>query len=200
MKSAFAVAFAAVAAALPAPQAGTTTPLRLGGMALRSASPIHFGSINANGGSFYIGRNTSTYCPEDSAASDACATANTNQTIFNYLNGQGTLSLDTIVPGGQQVYVTAGDDTYDAGRLAFTPAHSAATDGPAVYEGFVNVYDARLQFEGNDWLACPVPHEEGAYSVWAASRANLTGIENCLGFTFKLTQYDDSTPAAWQYN
>lgn len=203
MKTTFAAAaFATLAAALPAPQAGTTEPLRFSGMALRSASPIHFGQINANSQAFYIGKNTTTYCPEDSAASDACATANTNQTIFSYLNGAGTLSLSTIVPGGQQVYVTEGDETTGqlAGQLKFTQAHSAATSGPALYDGFSIVYDARFQFEGKDWFACPIDDFNSGYGIWAESRvAGSNAGEGCLGFTWRVVQVDDSTPSAWQY-
>ncbi|KAK4496795.1 hypothetical protein PRZ48_012779 [Zasmidium cellare] len=202
MKSALTFALAATAAALPAPQAGTTEPLRFSGMALRSASPIHFGSINANSQAFYIGKNTTTYCPTDSAASTACDTANTNQTIFAYLNGAGKLSLDTIVPGGQQVYVTEGDEATGqlAGQLKFTQAHSAATSGPALYDGFSIVYDARFQFEGNDWLACPVDDFNSGYGIWAASRVEGSNAgEGCLGFTWRVVQVGDETATAWQY-
>lgn len=38
-------------------------PVKFGAIAARSASPIHLQSINANGGAFWIGKNTTTYCP-----------------------------------------------------------------------------------------------------------------------------------------
>lgn len=204
MKTTFALALAAAgsAAALPAPQAGTTTPLKFGGLALRSASPIHLSPINANGLEFWIGKNTTTYCPEDSAAADACPTANSNSTIFTYLNGQGTLGLNTIVPGGQQVYVTEGDEATGqlAGELKFTQAHSASTSGPALYDGFAIAYDAKLQFEGKDWYACPVDDFNTGYGIWAVSRLEGSNAgEGCLGFTFHVNQVADDYPAAWQY-
>ena len=117
MYSTLAVAFAALAAAAPleSRQAGTTEPLRFGGLALRSASPIHLSPINANGLRFVIGKNTTTYTPEGVEGLDP-ANYNTNQTIFTYLNGAGTLGLSTGVPGGQQVYVTEGDNA--TGQLA----------------------------------------------------------------------------------
>ena len=196
-------ALAALAAASPLPQAGTTEPLRFGGMALRSASPIHFGQINANSGAFYIGKNTTTYCPEDSPATcETCKTVNTNQTIFSYLNGQGRLALDTIVPGGQQVYVTQGDDATGqlAGQLKFTPAHSVATSGPALYDGFSIVYDGRFQFEGQDWLACPIDNFNSGYGIWSQARvAGSNAGEECLGFIWRVVQVGDETKSAWQY-
>ena len=197
-----AAGLAALASASPLPQAGTTSPLRFAGMALRSASPIHFGQINANSGAFYIGKNTTTYCPADSAAGPACETANTNQTIFSYLNGQQTLSLSTIVPGGQQVYVTEGDEATGqlAGQLKFTPAHSAQTSGPALYEGFATAYDAKFQFEGQDWFACPIDDFNSGYGIWSAARVEGSNAgAGCLGFTWRVVQGGDETASAWQY-
>lgn len=196
MKFASTLAFAAGVAALPAPQAGTSEPLRFAGMSLRSASPIHFGQINANGQAFWIGKPTTTYCPDESVST--CDSTNKNTTIFTYLNGQKTLGLSTVVPGGQQVYVAEGDDsvTQAAGQLRFTQAHSAGTSGPPLYEGFAIVYDGKLQFEGKDWIACPGVNS--SYAVYAESRIK-TATDDCLGFTWKIEQLDDSTPAAWQY-
>lgn len=39
-------------------------PTPFGLMALRSASPIHFGTINANGEAFWIGKSTLAFCPD----------------------------------------------------------------------------------------------------------------------------------------
>lgn len=201
MRSAFAAVFAIGAAAMPAPQAGSTEPLRFGGTALRSASPIHFASVNAHDQTFYLGaQDTTTYCPTDSAAADACKTANTNQTIFSYLNSEGKFSLDTIVPGGQAVYVTEGALGEPAGQLKFTQAHSGQAAGPALYDGFSIVYDAKFQFEGNDWIACPVGIDTGSYTVHAASRlVSLAPESECLGFTWRVNQVGEETPSAWQY-
>ncbi|KAI5369902.1 hypothetical protein Slin15195_G007800 [Septoria linicola] len=201
MYSALALAFASVAAALPAPQAETTEPLRFGGMALRSASPIHLGSINANSLAFAIGKNTTTSVPEGVEGVDP-ANFNNNQTIFTYLNGQGTLGLSTSVPGGQQVYVTKGDGATSqlAGELKFTPAHSTETAGPALYEGFAIVDDAKLQFEGKDWFACPIDDFNSGYGIWAVSRVEGSNAgDGCLGFTWRVVQVGEETKPAWQY-
>jgi len=69
-----------------------------GGMAIRSASPIHFYTVSANGGTFWIQKDTSTYCPEGISGL-TCPVGN-NETLF--AGGEGTLSLSVMVPGGQQ--------------------------------------------------------------------------------------------------
>ncbi|KXS93493.1 hypothetical protein AC579_2224 [Pseudocercospora musae] len=206
MKSfvAITLAAAASAAAMPAPvpQAGTSFPLPFLGQALAEGTEIHQKFINANGLKFWIGKNTTTYCPEDSAAADVCETANKNQTIFGYLNGESKLQLLTQVPGGQQAYVTAGNETAGqvAGELKFTPAHSSQTDGPALYDGFLNVYDAKLQFEGQDWFACPADNFNTGYGIWAQSRVEGSdpGAE-CISFTWHVDQLADDVVTAWQY-
>ncbi|CAK4033395.1 Hypothetical predicted protein [Lecanosticta acicola] len=209
MKSFFAVALAAAGSAAAAPAACAASapspvpvaaPLHFGGLSLRSASPIHFANINANGQDFWIGKNASTYCPPESSA---CATVNNSTTIFSYLNG--TLSLDTLVPGGQQVYVTAGNTTAGqlAGLLKFTQAHSTSTFGPALYDGFSVTYEgsiAKLQFEGKDWFACPVDKFNTGYGIVAISRTTGSNAgAGCLSFTFDVVQVNSSYPAAWQY-
>ncbi|KAM3418332.1 hypothetical protein BST61_g4331 [Cercospora zeina] len=190
-------ALASVAAALPAPQAGTPQdPLKFGALALSTGSPIHLAHINANNQEFVIGAPTTTACQPANVEGNS----NTNQTIFTYVNGQGTLNLLTADAGGQQVYVTEGDDTIGqvAGQLRFTEAHSVETDGPAIFTGFANVYDAKLQFEKHDWIACPDDLEEGAYVVYAGSRYK-TDDSRCLGFDWKVVQLDDNVAPAWQY-
>ncbi|GIZ40917.1 hypothetical protein CKM354_000423700 [Cercospora kikuchii] len=189
-------ALASMAAAMPAPQAGSSPqePLKFAGMSLRSASPIHFGQINANGSEFLIGAEPATYKP------DVVEGEFNNQTVFTYVNGQGTIGLLTSVPGGQQIYVTEGNETIGqvAGQLKFTQAHTARTDGPAIYTGFENVYDATLKFENSSWVACPSARIEGAYTVYAASRFN-NATDECLGFNWRVVQLPDNTTSAWQY-
>ena len=65
-------------------------------MALRSASPIHFGSVHANDYNFWIGKNTTSYCPGEVV---------TNCPVdpqTNFAGGNVTLSLNVVVPGGQR--------------------------------------------------------------------------------------------------
>lgn len=54
-----------LAAAAPAQQrdSNSSTPSTFGIMSARSGSPIHLLPLNANSGGFYLGGNTSSYCP-----------------------------------------------------------------------------------------------------------------------------------------
>lgn len=188
-----------MAAALP--QAGIIPPLRFRGLALQCGTPIDLEPIAANGGKFWIGKNTTTFCPEVDNVD--CNDLNTNQTIFNYVNGAGTLFLDAIVPGGQQAYITAGNETAGqaAGELLFTPAHSAATQGPALLTGFVIAYEAKIQFEGQDWFACPVDEWGTGYGIWSKARTegSNAGAE-CIEFIWRVTELDVNAEKAWQYS
>jgi len=60
-------------------------------------------SIEANNGHFWIGRPASVYCPSGVDKLD-CSIYKTNQTVFVGANdfGDGTVSLNVVVPGGQQ--------------------------------------------------------------------------------------------------
>ncbi|KAL9037851.1 MAG: hypothetical protein Q9214_005518, partial [Letrouitia sp. 1 TL-2023] len=63
------------------------SPASFGLIALRSASPIHFGSIDASGYAFYIGKKTVSYCPDQ--VGDACPPG--DQTIITYFNGTASM-------------------------------------------------------------------------------------------------------------
>lgn len=66
-------------------------------IAFRSASPIHYGIINASGRALWIGKETGTYCPSNGP----CSSVTTNTTAF-FPNASAMYAM---VPGGQQVYV-----------------------------------------------------------------------------------------------
>lgn len=67
-----AAALPLLAAAAPAP-AASAAPVASSGpiglIATHSASPIHLSSVNAAGQNFYIGKDTSSYCPLTPASS-----------------------------------------------------------------------------------------------------------------------------------
>lgn len=195
MKSLIAVSLAAAVAALPAPQVtrATTEPTEFGGIALRSASPIHFGSINANGLSFWINKNTSTYTPENTIPAPE-----NPLTVFTHNNQTATLALKTTVPGGQLVYVDASD--VGNGELKFTQAHSANTGTDGISTGF-SVSEGVLRFEDNDFYACPLGAENGnAYGIYAVSRVEGSNAgASCLGFIFRTQGLGNETEAVWQY-
>ncbi|CZT24598.1 uncharacterized protein RCC_10323 [Ramularia collo-cygni] len=185
MKSFIAATFVAAVAALPAPQVATTEQSSFGGLALRSASPIHFGSINANGLGFWIHKNTSTYTEAGTIAEP------TNPYTSFTLNSEvGTLGLDTVVPGGQQVYVDYSPDGQAA--LKFTQIHSVNTGSNGVVTGF-SIVDENLLFEGAGFVACP---EEDAYKIYAASRGTN---DACLGFSFRTVSGGETEPV-WSYS
>ncbi|KAF2151649.1 hypothetical protein K461DRAFT_279131 [Myriangium duriaei CBS 260.36] len=168
------------ALALPAPQT-STTPSTFSGIAIHSGSDIQYAAVSASGSALWLNKPTSTYCP--SQAGSVCATS-TNDTVFAAAQGSTTLSLNVIVPGGQEVYVAAD------GRAEYTVPHSASTGTGSSTSGFSSG-DGYVKFEGNDWLACP---EDGAYAVYAASKK--TDGNNCLGFEWKIV---DNKGQAWEY-
>lgn len=53
-----------LAAAAPTAQATTDANPPFGVMAIHSASPIHYAQLNAAGQKFWLGGQTSSYCPE----------------------------------------------------------------------------------------------------------------------------------------
>ncbi|KAL1646433.1 hypothetical protein SLS58_003393 [Diplodia intermedia] len=156
------------------------------GLAARSASPIHFGSINAAGGKFWIGKATSAYCPSSVVAD--CETAYPgNTTIF--VGGDNTLGLDTAVPGGQQVYVAPD------GSLSFTQAHSGYMPVGSVQTGFT-LSPGTIGYLGwtNGFTACPSLNGTFPYQIYGGS----TNQTNCLGFSFLASNTTGGTNA-WQY-
>lgn len=72
-------------------------------LAVRSASPIHYGTINANESGIWIGKDAGSYCPP-SFAEQNITCPNNGRTVFSGPSvANGSLSLGVSVPGGQQV-------------------------------------------------------------------------------------------------
>ena len=140
--------------------------------------------IQANGGNFYLtvgGGSPGTYCP--TSVGSNCPPP-TNQTVFL---GNG---LDTIVPGGQQVF------TQQDGAISFTQAHS--TYQPNYLEGAPGADSCGnyFGFAGEALSACPVDDYPNSFQVFAnVASFNKTG---CVGFRGVAAAYNGSTPA-WQY-
>lgn len=177
--------------------------------AVRSASPIHYQPLNARGNAIYLGGETETYCPK--VKDVKCPKGNT--TVFDVNNKTKTAgygpyqayetaslanaiySLDTSVPGGQQLYVAPN------GALSYTIPHSAAVPEHSYQQGFTVDQGTGLgswTFEGKGgatgFLACPT-EKEGEYQVFA----DIEGVESedCLGFDAIITQAKG--PGAYQY-
>ncbi|KAJ5969020.1 hypothetical protein PENPOL_c003G02723 [Penicillium polonicum] len=159
-------------------------------MAIRSASPIHYLQLNAAGQKFYLGGKTASYCPTQVSQ---CPPG--NQTVF----APGGSSLDTMVPGGQQVYVDPN------GALSFTQAHSANIPQGSSLGPFNYAADepwAHYAFAGwgaTGFMACPA--DDNRWQVFAAIQ-NATvphgNVDECLGFSAVALTYTGDVPA-WQY-
>ncbi|KAE8151708.1 hypothetical protein BDV25DRAFT_138631 [Aspergillus avenaceus] len=184
---------AAAASALPSAKPRVaSSPESFSVVAARSASPIHFLTLNAANSHFYLGGKPSSYCPEQVPG---CTEA--TQTVLI-----GDNALNVAVPGGQQIYV---DPT---GALSFTTPHSGYTPPGSTTTGFK--YEAGKNGTlghwsfGNGFMACPVnstapgkPH----YQVYAArNNATVPGgnVKQCLGFDAMAVK-GNGTVGAWEY-
>ncbi|KAL4907403.1 hypothetical protein BDW74DRAFT_123930 [Aspergillus multicolor] len=172
---------------------GAEQPAAFTVMAARSASPIHFLPLTASGQSFYLGGNTTTYCP---LPASQCPPGNTT-----VLAGNGG-SLSVVVPGGQQVYVAP------SGALKFTQAHSAyippgSSYGPFEYvpgpEGSVFGHYMYSGWGASGFMACPT--QDNRWQVFAAL-GNATvptgNADDCLGFS-AIAVPSEATGQTWQY-
>ncbi|KAK8183439.1 IgE-binding protein [Phyllosticta capitalensis] len=160
------------------------------GLSARSASPIHLQSINAAESAFWIGKPTSSYCPE--SVVENCPAG--NETIF--AGGDNTLFLDVEVPGGQQVYVKPdGSLTYTVAHSAYMPEGSKST-GFHLNNGTSSSGLGSLTY-GLGWVACPTGNSTTGfpYQIYAAF-VNKTG---CLGFDFLTSNVLTDKVGAWQY-
>ena len=155
------------------------------------------GSLQANGGNFWINKNSSSYCP--SSIGSSCPTS--NLTTFIGSNPAGTLSLNVAVPGGQQVYIAPN------GLLSYTVAHSANIPAGSITSGLVantgnNLFNKFYSF----WLCNEAGEDTEAYRIWLAYR-NVEGIQlqngnkgNNTCSLVNLNARDVKTGAtAWQY-
>ncbi|GES58098.1 hypothetical protein ATEIFO6365_0004024900 [Aspergillus terreus] len=128
-----------------------------------SNSPLS-GSLNANGGSFWTGKPTSSYCPD---TVPQCKTV--NATSFTVQDDK--VFLNAAVPGGQQVYVSPqGQLTYTQPHSAYIPTGSLtslASWSAASGASFLNPF---LTF----WL-CNTEAHPNAWSVWLEYTNGTTG-------------------------
>ncbi|PWY72284.1 hypothetical protein BO70DRAFT_342180 [Aspergillus heteromorphus CBS 117.55] len=168
--------------------------------ASRSGSSIHQLALNANGGYFYLGGRTSTYCPPGVEAEGGCPPGNATAI-------DGGTALSVSVPGGQQIYVTS------KGALAFTQPHSAyippgSSTGPFYYSA--GDPTGTWSFDGG-FMACPIGGGAGSSSAGASSsgswqvfanwsNATVPGgdVNACLGFQ-AVTVGRNVSVEAWEY-
>ncbi|KAK6334592.1 hypothetical protein TWF718_010049 [Orbilia javanica] len=192
----------AAASAAPASELETRAlpkDTAFGFLALRSASPIHFQSLNANGGKIWIGKKTSSYCP----LPDKKACPKGKDTSFWIDNNSGTAAMNAIVPGGQRAYIGP------TGELSYTQAHSAFIPTGSTSLGFkVTERNNIVYLENckNGFLACPIDKKSktsGPWQVFVDVKGKLKDKDvptkckkDCLGFTPAGGAVKD---AVWQY-
>jgi hypothetical protein len=173
-------------------------------IAAHSGSPIHLQPIDANGGQFWIGKPTATFCPSEVDCSKL--TNDTTALICNPTDGSpGACSMSDEVPGGQQVYVRN-----DTGALGFTSPHSAFIPPGAFTSGFTYRHGTAgrlgsFSFEGGKatgLVACPAnkncDHSKcSSCAPWliVAALPNVN-VKNCLGFDGVTT---GTNAQAWEY-
>jgi len=178
---------ATLAAVLPAFAAPTTQspPSVFSGLSLRSGSDIQYAAIDANGTYFKLNSGSSTYCPSD-VSSINCSSYSSDVTRFT--GGNNTLSLDTVVPGGQAVYVDKD------GALRFTQPHSASLNGGSAAGFSFSKDGSSLLYDGAGFAACPYGTDEFKH-VYSAKNPVAA---DCEGFTFFVVANPGN--AAWEYN
>ncbi|KAI2485967.1 hypothetical protein Ptr902_00100 [Pyrenophora tritici-repentis] len=162
----------------PTPSSNATAPAQtgyFGVVSARSGSPIHFQTLTARSGQFYLGGPApTTYCPTEIGAQN-CPPGNT--TVLS--GGVNTLGLGVLVPGGQQVYVQKD------GLLGYTQPHSVAMPEGASQTGWSreapsgNNEFGYLHYEGG-LVGCPAGEGFG-YRVYAQVPDAKFG-DDCLGF------------------
>ncbi|KAF2005897.1 hypothetical protein P154DRAFT_570627 [Amniculicola lignicola CBS 123094] len=155
-------------------------------MVLRSASPIHYSTLTARGGKFYLGgAGPSSYCPPE--VGDACPSG--NNTVF--AGGDETLSLAVVVPGGQQVYIAPD------GTMAYTAPHSAYMPYGSIVDGWSKTKGENyyyLNFK-DGLVGCPPTVQNQGYQVFGKIAGfNSTG---CLGFSS--LALNTTGVGAWEY-
>ncbi|KAJ9129571.1 Carbohydrate-binding module family 52 protein [Coniochaeta hoffmannii] len=173
------------------PAVEPSTPFTL--TASNPSLPIDGKSVTACGQHWSVGGQTCSYCP--SAVGAACPAGNITAVIAS----DGRAAMDTMVPGGQVVYL----DPY--WNVGYSQAHSAyippgrTLTGLAAYKGggFVN-----LNGNGYGWVACPPAASGGGGDSWnlvAKNASNAGTLGNCYGINLKINELPQGTTGAWQY-
>ncbi|KAK6355158.1 hypothetical protein TWF696_004278 [Orbilia brochopaga] len=186
---------AAVSAApTPAPEAQAYTL-----MAIRSASPIHYGSLQASGQKFYIGLDKpSSYCPSPPVDPKACPSGKATSIAW----GESGPYMNVMVPGGQRLYI-APDRS-----LSYTQAHSAFIPDGSITDGFTRGEKQENTLtpisHGSDaFLACPTKQGAGPYQIFVGQPTDAAvpsgKASDCIPFAAEGVEFTGERFGAWQY-
>ncbi|PLB51969.1 hypothetical protein P170DRAFT_94690 [Aspergillus steynii IBT 23096] len=156
-----------------------------------SNSPLS-GPLSASAGSFWTGKPTASYCPENVPGCQAV-----NTTSFEAQDGK--LFLNAGVPGGQQVYISPqGKLTYTVPHSGYIPSGSV-TDFASWSGDFLNPF---LTF----WLCNGQGTDSNAWAVWleytngttgAITNNGMDGENACTRIALQKGGYGG--PAAWAF-
>ncbi|GAM88242.1 hypothetical protein ANO11243_062750 [Dothideomycetidae sp. 11243] len=173
-------ALAGLSIAAPAQKRDFSGPYTV--IAHKPGFPFDGLEVQAAGEHFFLspGGAPAYYCPTE--VGSACP--NTTDTVM-----VGS-SMDTEVPGGQQMYTQIG------GAIAFTQAHSASEYNYLEPGPSPNSNGHWLGFSGEGMTACPVASQPGTWQVYAeVAGFNQTG---CACFKGKAKHWTGGV-GAWQY-
>lgn len=168
-------------------------------MSLRSASPVHFLTLNAIAGRLYLGGATTSYCPPEPTYNSECPPG--NLTVFG---GSCALSAKSPeYPSGQTLWNTDdGTVGYDFSQVRppnsyNCPWYLGDANGTAFDAYIVATYGA------DGFLACPT----GQDGVWQVMRSVGDALNPpqgdasaCLGVDLVALAYNETRWGAWQYS
>lgn len=160
-------------------------------LSLRSASPIHYQSVSASDHSLWLNKPTGSFCPDNVKKIGGCPVGNTT----DFTSADGTLSMGTVVPGGQQVYIEP-----ETGAVKYTTAHSAAVPEGAIVTGWHRSEEGSLGYLKNEkggFVACPASgNDKDSWKVFIALEC-VDFADACLSFDALASNLTEAS--AWQY-
>ncbi|KAL1388944.1 hypothetical protein HDK64DRAFT_113946 [Phyllosticta capitalensis] len=187
-----AAALAASASALPAAQDNTVKPNEavevpsdlktFGLIAIRSGSPLQNQGLTASKGSLWIGHKQDANCFEKTSDFATFLLNTTSQEMFLY---------NTTEISKQQFYCDRSG--MGQGVLQYSNGESSTTGARLETKGFAINENSVLQFDGDDFVACPYGDSETEYTVWIDVGLTNPGYNprNCTGFIAKEIETTD---------
>ncbi|KAI0167648.1 hypothetical protein BJ166DRAFT_238927 [Pestalotiopsis sp. NC0098] len=192
------LATAAGVAAYPAPPGSwTATISTLPGALTKLPAELEGATVQANGGSFWVGKSPSSSCPQQDIG-DYCNKFAGNATVFvgaNSVTSVDSVYLDVGAPGQQQVYITWDNAlAYNSPDSTCSPegiiTASFGRDKPGTSDETPFLFSSAGDFE-----ACPSAGDEGVYGLWV--HTDNSGREGCT--VIRISTAPANGASAWQY-